>query len=76
MHSKNALILWDFEFLRGPAPVRSDEFSSGSYEENRKSFGLNAAMFGSGAMRFSGEKSLGRWNSLKTVFPSLSFYYK
>ena len=70
-----ARILWDFDFLRGPAPGRLDGFSIGRYEKNRESFDLYAAKFESGAMRFWGEKSLRRWNPFKTRIPPLSFYY-
>ena len=35
-----------------------------------------AAKFESGAMRFSGKKSLRRWSPFKTTIPPLSFCYK
>ena len=56
LHIPDALILWDFDFLRGLAPVRLDEFSIGRYQENCESFDLNAAKFESGAMRFCRRK--------------------
>ena len=36
----DALILWDFDFIRVLAAVRLDGFSIGRYEENRESFDL------------------------------------
>ena len=69
-----ARILWDFDFLRELAPGRLDGFSIGRYEEKRECFNLNAAKFESGAMRFSGEKSLRRWNPFKTRIPPSSFH--
>ena len=51
-----ALIVWDFDFLRGLAPGSLDGFSIGRYEEKRECFDLNAAKFKSGAMRFLGGK--------------------
>ena len=39
--------LLDFDFLRGLAPGRLDGFSIGRYENNRGSFDLYAAKFGS-----------------------------
>ena len=65
--------LADCPFLIGRAPGRLDGFSIGRYEKNRGSFDLNAAKFESEAMRFWREKSLRRWNPLKTSFhPCLS----
>ena len=61
-----ALILWDFDFLRGLSRGRLDGFSTGRYEENCESFDLYAARIESGAMRFSGGKSFRRWNPFET----------
>ena len=46
-------MLWDFEFLRGLAPNLLDGLSIERYEKKRESFGLSAAKFESGMMRFS-----------------------
>ena len=74
-----ARILWDFDFLRGLAPGRLDEWIfvwKVREEYNRESFDLYAAKFESGAMRFWWENSPRRWNPFKTRIPPLSFYYK
>ena len=55
-----------FNFLRGLAPGLLDGFSIGGYEKKFESFDLFAAKFESGAMRFSGGKSLRRWSPFKT----------
>ena len=72
---------WNFNFLRGLAPQlylqafwMLDGFSIEWHET--ESIDLFAAKFESGAMRFSGKKSLRRWSPFKTRIPPLSFYYK
>ena len=55
----DTLILWNFDFLRGLAPVRLDGFSIGRFEENCASFDLNAVKFESGALRYLGENRSG-----------------
>ena len=60
--------LWDFTFLRWLAPDLLDGFSIGRYEKKRESFDLFPAKFESGAMRFSGGKSLRRWSYSKNGF--------
>ena len=66
--------MWDFNFPRGLAPGLLDGFSIGRCERNTESFGLSAASFDSGAIRFSGGKSLRRWSRSKKWFhhPCLS----
>ena len=49
-------------------PGRLDVFSIGRYEKKRKSFDLNAAKFGSGAMRFLGKNRTGAGTLSKEGF--------
>ena len=60
--------LCNFNFLWGLAPDHLDGFSIGRYEKKLESFDLFPAKFESGAMRFSGGKSLRRWNHSKNGF--------
>ena len=68
--------LRDFNFLRGLTPGVLDGFPIGRYERKRESFDLLAAKFESGAMRFSGKKSLRRGSPFKIRIRPLSFCYR